>query len=75
MAGLLLKLYARYLAAGDPDKEKLINNIEVQIGRDVSDNGYNTIEVIAPLPNNFFLKVERDKYEDYNADIGIRKEW
>ena len=71
----IVETLRKVFGSGDPDKEKLINNIEVQIGRDVSDNGYNTIEVIAPLPNNFFLKVERDKYEDYNADIGIRKEW
>ena len=71
----IVETLRKVFGSGDPDKEKFINNIEVQIGRDVSDNGYNTIEVIAPLPRNFFLKVERDKYEDYNADIGIRKEW
>ncbi len=60
---------------GDPQREKLIDRLEVQIGRDVSNSGLNTIEVIAPLFKNYFIKIERDKYEDFNADFGIKTEW
>ena len=71
----IVETLRKVLGRSDPDKEKLINNIEVQIGRGVSKNGFNTIEVTAPFGDHFFLKVERDKYEDFNADVGVRKEW
>ncbi len=61
----------------DPERESFFDEIEVQIGRDVSRNGYNTIEVITPIPatDNMYLKLERDKYEDYNGMVIWRTEW
>lgn len=61
----------------DPEHDDFINRIEVQIGREVSENGYNTIEVTVPIPytEHYYLKAERDKYEDFNAMIKRGFEW
>jgi hypothetical protein len=61
----------------DPEQEAFINQVDVQIGREVSESGYNTIEIVAPVPytENLYLKAERDKYEDFNGMIIWRTEW
>jgi autotransporter translocation and assembly factor TamB len=46
-----------------------LERFSLEIGRDESERGTPTIDLEAPLSQRFFLHVERDRFDDYNAGI------
>lgn len=65
----IIETLRKFFGNGDPRREHFFNSISVEIGRNVSNSGLNTIEVTIPLKNRMYLKVERDKYEYFNSDL------
>jgi hypothetical protein len=49
-----------------------IDRISFSSGEEVSDNGVESLRVEYDIDGFWFLRAERDVYEEYNADIGFR---
>jgi hypothetical protein len=65
----------------DPDAEPgLLNRVTLQFGRELSDNGNDTIEAEVELTDpdlvpGVLLYGERDRWDDYNAGVILRFRW
>lgn len=53
----------------DPDKQGFFDRFTFTQGREVSRSGRDTLEVEFSLTDNFFLRVERDRYDHTNAGV------
>jgi autotransporter translocation and assembly factor TamB len=60
------ELLSQFSSARDQNP---LERFSLDIGRDQSERGTPTIDLEAPLSERFFLHVQRDRFDDYNAGI------
>ena len=61
------RLFAGDVGPEDPDEKGFFDRFAFTQGRRVSRSGQETIEAEYELNERFFLRVERDRYDDFNA--------
>ncbi|PIE22327.1 MAG: hypothetical protein CSA62_13005 [Planctomycetota bacterium] len=52
--------------------ESWVERFTISAGEEVSNNGVESIRIEYDIDGFWFVRAERDVYEEYNADIGIR---
>jgi hypothetical protein len=53
----------------DPDERSLLDRLQVHVGKEVSRSGDDTIEAEFEASKRLFLRVERDRFDEYNGGI------
>jgi hypothetical protein len=53
----------------DPDASSFLDRFDFEIGRDVSRGGLETVEGEFEITRHFFMRAERDRFEDYNGGL------
>lgn len=53
----------------DPDASSFLDRFEFEVGRDVSRAGLETIEGEFLITKGFYMRAERDRFEDYNGGL------
>ncbi|MHC4973170.1 MAG: translocation/assembly module TamB domain-containing protein [Planctomycetota bacterium] len=53
----------------DPDATSFLDRFEFEVGRDVSRSGLETVEGEFEITKHFFMRAERDRFEDYNGGL------
>jgi hypothetical protein len=53
----------------DPDATSFLDRFEFEVGRDVSRSGLDTVEGEFEITKRFFMRAERDRFEDYNGGL------
>jgi len=63
------RLVSRLSGPRDPDERTFFDRFSLTIGRDVSRSGDDTIEAEFEASEKVFLRVERDRFDDYNGGV------
>jgi hypothetical protein len=63
------RLVARYGGPSDPDEQGFLDRFEVRIGSDVSRRGDETVLGEFEVNRRWFLRAERDRFDDYNFGV------
>ncbi|MHC4493891.1 MAG: translocation/assembly module TamB domain-containing protein, partial [Planctomycetota bacterium] len=53
----------------DPDASSFLDRFDFEVGRDVSRSGLETIEGEFEITRHFYMRAERDRFEDYNGGL------
>ncbi len=53
----------------DPDASSFLDRFEFEVGRDVSRAGLETVEGEFLITKRFYMRAERDRFEDYNGGL------
>jgi len=51
----------------DPDASSILDRFDFEVGRDVSRSGLETVEGEFQITKRFYMRAERDRFEDYNG--------
>ena len=62
-------LLQRVSGPSDPDERTLLDRVECAIGRDISRTGQETIETEFEITPRWYLRGERDRFDDYNMGV------
>jgi hypothetical protein len=62
-------LMARFSGPRDPDERTFLERFKFTVGKDVSRSGEDTIEAEFEASNRLFLRVERDRFDEYNGGV------
>ena len=62
-------LLQRVSGPSDPDERTLLDRFEFAIGRDISRTGQETIETEFEITPRWYLRGERDRFDDYNMGV------
>ncbi|MDH3591594.1 MAG: translocation/assembly module TamB, partial [Planctomycetota bacterium] len=63
------QLVQKVSGPSDPDERTLFDRFSFEMGRDISRTGQETIEGEFELSKRYYLRGERDRYDDYNLGI------
>ncbi len=63
------RLVSSVSGPSDPDERTLLDRFSFEIGRDISRSGQETIEGEFELTPRYYLRGERDRYDEYNIGI------
>ena len=71
LAGTILgtRLLSKVQGPSDPDEENFLDRFSVDMGRDISLSGEETIEAEFRVTKHWFARGERDRYNDYNFGV------
>ena len=61
------RLFAGGVGPEDPDEKGFLDRFEFIQGRRISRSGQETVEAEYEISERFYLRVERDRYDDFNA--------
>jgi len=62
-------LVAHFSGPRDPDERTFLERFKFTVGKEVSRSGENTIEGEFEASDKLFLRVERDRFDEYNGGI------
>ncbi len=63
------QLVSRFSGPRDPDERTFLDRFRFTVGKDVSRSGDDTIEAEFEASRKLFLRVERDRFDDYNGSV------
>ena len=71
LAGTVLgkRLLAEVQGPSDPDEVSFFDRFSVEMGRDITRSGEETIEAEFRVTNQWYARGERDRYDDYNFGV------
>jgi translocation and assembly module TamB len=62
-------LVSRFSGPRDPDERTFLDRFRFTVGKDVSRSGDDTIEAEFEASRKLFLRVERDRFDEYNGSV------
>jgi len=63
------QLVSRFSGPRDPDERTFLDRFRFTVGKDVSRSGDDTIEAEFEASDKLFLRVERDRFDEYNGGV------
>ncbi|MCZ6572439.1 MAG: translocation/assembly module TamB domain-containing protein, partial [Planctomycetota bacterium] len=71
LAGTVLgkRLLSKVQGPSDPDEESFLDRFNLDMGRDISLSGEETIETEFRVTEHWYARGERDRYDDYNFGL------
>ncbi|MHC4934128.1 MAG: translocation/assembly module TamB domain-containing protein, partial [Planctomycetota bacterium] len=63
------RLLSEMQGPSDPDEESFVDRFSVDMGRDISRSGEETIEAEFRVKKQWYARGERDRYDDYNFGV------
>jgi hypothetical protein len=63
------RLVSRFSGPRDPDERTFLDRFKVTVGKEVSRSGEDTIEAEFEASDRLFLRVERDRFDEYNGGV------
>jgi hypothetical protein len=66
------RLLSKVQGPSDPDEESFLDRFSLEMGRDVSQSGEETIEAEFRIAKRWYARGERDRYDDYNFGVAWR---
>jgi translocation and assembly module TamB len=63
------RLLSKVQGPSDPDEESFLDRFSLDMGRDISRSGEETIEAEFRVARQWYARGERDRYDDYNFGV------